>query len=296
MTIKWLVQNVGFSKTNLDLTEETLTRMSLPYDVFGISRLINYVINLENILTNPEEKFIIRGGTSLLSLLNKITDLNEINPNMSEKKLQISDIYINNLKEGIFYNEESFDQNYYGKLDLPLLNNKSQNLLIKDNLNASFDRPVFIKPSRDQKAFNAGILEPGYTIKDFIFSQLHESFYIEETAIVAPVKSIYAEYRFFVVDKEIITCSQYRNSHSLFVSDIVPESIQEAAKEYAKLYQPHDIFTMDLADTPEGIKIIEYNCWNASGLYQTNVSKIFNVVHEFIEAKNKPNHKLGLKN
>lgn len=295
MKIKWLVQNVGFSTTNLDLTEDTLKRMNLPYELFGISRLINYVINLENILTDPNEHFIIRGGTSLLSLLNKIDNLQEVNPHLSEEQLQKSHQYIANLKHGVFYNEQGFDQNYYGKLNLPLLNAVSQNLAIKDHLNTSFNEPVFIKPSRDQKAFNAGILEPGYSIKDFIFSQLHENFYLEEIAIIAPLKSIYAEYRFFVVDQEVITGSQYRNSHSLFVSDIIPENVQAAAKEYAKLYQPHDIFTMDLADTPEGIKIIEYNCWNASGLYKTNIPKIFNAVQEFTAYCLQKNKKLRIK-
>lgn len=295
MKIKWLVQNVGFSTTNLDLTEDTLKRMNLPYELFGISRLINYVINLENILTDPNEHFIIRGGTSLLSLLNKIDNLQEVNPHLSEEQLQKSHQYITNLKHGVFYNEQGFDQNYYGKLNLPLLNAVSQNLAIKDHLNTSFNEPVFIKPSRDQKAFNAGILEPGYSIKDFIFSQLHENFYLEEIAIIAPLKSIYAEYRFFVVDQEVITGSQYRNSHSLFVSDIIPENVQAAAKEYAKLYQPHDIFTMDLADTPEGIKIIEYNCWNASGLYKTNIPKIFNAVQEFTAYCLQKNKKLRIK-
>lgn len=295
MKLQWLVQNVGFSTTNLDLTEDTLQRMEIPYHLFGISRLINYVINLETILKDPEEQFIIRGGTSLLSLLNKIEDLKEVNPNLSEEQLQFSDIYIQNLKNGLFYNEKSFDQNYYGKLDLPLLNAHSQNLPIKDHLDTSFNEPVFIKPSRDQKAFGPGILEPGYTIKDFIFSQVHENFYLEEIAIIAPVKHIYAEYRFFVVDKEVITGSQYRNSTQLFVSEYVPEYIQEAAKEYAKLYQPHDIFTMDLADTPEGIKIIEYNCWNASGLYKTNVPKIFNAVQDFKEQHYLNKKKFALK-
>lgn len=295
MKTKWLVQNVGFSTTNLDLTEHILQRLELPYQLFGISRLLNYVINLEHVLTDPEEKFIIRGGTSLLSLLNKIDNLQEVNPHLSEEQLQFSDKYLQNLKNGLFYDEKGFDQNYYGQLDLPLLNSKSQNLPIKDHLDTSFNEPVFIKPSRDQKAFNAGILEPGYTIKDFIFSQIHEAFYLEEIAIIAPVKPIYAEYRFFVVDKEVITGSQYRNSDSLFVSDIVPESIQEAAKEYATLYQPHDIFTMDLADTPEGIKIIEYNCWNASGLYKTNIPKIFHAVQEFTENKLQKSNKMSLK-
>lgn len=295
MKTKWLVQNVGFSTTNLDLTEDTLKTMELPYELFGISRLINYVINLENILIDPQQNFIIRGGTSLLSLLNKVDNLKEVNPHLSEQQLQYSEQYIKNLKNGLFYNEKGFDQNYYGQLDLPLLNSTSQNLAIKEHLDTSFNTPVFIKPSRDQKAFNAGILEPGYTIKDFIFSQLHESFYLEEIAIIAPVKSIFAEYRFFVVNQEVVTGSQYRNSHSLFVSETIPENIQAAAKEYATLYQPHDIFTMDLADTPEGIKIIEYNCWNASGLYKTNIPKIFNAVQEFIDYKLNKSQKMGIK-
>lgn len=294
MKIKWLVQNIGFSTTNLDLTEDTLKRMDLKYELFGILRTFNYVINLENILHDPEEKLIIRGGTSLLSLLNKVENLQSVNPYLTEMQIQNSEQYIKNLKNGLFYNEETFDQNYYGKLDLPLLNFKSQNLPIKEHLKTSFTEPVFIKPSRDQKAFNAGILEPGYTIQDFIFSQLHENFYLDEIAIIAPVQSIYSEYRFFVVNQEVITGSQYRNSHSLFVSEIVPDNIKDAAKEYAKLYQPHDIFTMDLADTPNGIKIIEYNCWNASGLYKTNIPKIFNTVHEFIENQMKNSIKIKI--
>ena len=281
--ITWLVQNVGFSTTNLDLTEETLNRLDIPYQLFGISKLINYVINLENILKNPDEQFIIRGGTSLLSLLSKIDNLKEINPNLSEEQLIYSQQYISNLKNGIFYDEKNFDQSFYGSLNLPLLNNDCQNLPIKDFLNQSFDKDVFIKPSRDQKAFNAGILEKGYTIKDFIFSQIHEAFYIDEIAIIAPLKEIYSEYRFFVVNQDVITGSQYRLNNQLFVSEYIPDNILQAAKEYAKLYQPHDIFTMDLADTKEGIKIVEYNCWNASGLYKTNIPKIFNAVQEFKE-------------
>jgi len=47
------------------------------------------------------------------------------------------------------------------------------------------------------------------------------------------------------------------------------------AEEYAKLYRPADIFVMDLAKTKEGTKIVEYNCWNCSGLYHTNIEKLF---------------------
>ena len=40
---------------------------------------------------------------------------------------------------------------------------------------------------------------------------------------------------------------------------------------------------MDLTKKENDFKIVEYNCWNASGLYKTNIPKIFNTVNEFKE-------------
>ncbi len=53
--------------------------------------------------------------------------------------------------------------------------------------------------------------------------------------------------------------------------DFVPNYFKEKAIEYSKLYQPLDLFVMDLAETDSGIKIVEYNCWNASGVYKCNL-------------------------
>lgn len=294
MDIKWLIQRSGFNINNLDLVIESLEYLQLPYDNFGISRMQSHVQNLENILINPEQKFIIRGGTSLLTVLSKVTNLKDVNYKLSEEQISNSNKYIGNLKDGIFYDVQSFDQNFYGKFDLPLLNNEFQSLSVKDNLNTLFMKDMFIKPSRDLKAFDGGILEAGYTIKEFIFSQQHKNFYIDEIAIFAEIKKIYAEYRFFIVNQEVITSSQYKSGGNPFISETVPDNINEAAKEYAKLYQPHDIFTMDLANTPNGIKIVEYNCWNASNLYKTNIPKIFDAVQEFQKFKWENNHSLKI--
>jgi hypothetical protein len=154
---------------------------------------------------------------------------------------------------------------------------------VKNNLGLSFSKDMFIKPSRDQKAFNPGILEAGTTVESFIKSQHYEEFFLDEVLIVAPVKEIYSEYRFFVVDGSVITGSMYKMNGKLLIKEDVPPLILDCAKEYAKLYHPDKVFTMDLADTPEGIKIVEYNCWNASGLYATDSQKIFFAVHDFIE-------------
>lgn len=292
MKTKWLVQDVGISMQLIQETFESLEKMQLPFSNFGVIGHTKEITNLENILTDPDEHFIIRGGTKILSLLEVMTSLKEANTFLTDEQLQFEDIYKKRLQEGIFYDEKSFDQAYYGGLNLPLLNEKSSLYPIKDNLDLRFDINFFIKPSKDQKSFTAGILESGQTIKYFIHSQKYQKSYMEETAIIAPCKTITAEYRFFVVEKEVITGSMYRFANKGILSEAIPKNIMDAAKDYAQLYQPHDVFTMDLAETQAGIYIVEYNCWNASGLYKTDIAKIFDAVNEY---KKKPNNTQKMK-
>lgn len=68
----------------------------------------------------------------------------------------------------------------------------------------------------------------------------------------------------------------------------------DIAKEYAKLYQPHEIFTMDLVETDNGVKIVEYNCWNGSGLYHCDKIKLFKEVNDFIKNKCKVKNKMDI--
>lgn len=284
--IKWLVQDVGIKMANIEDNFYALQRIGYSFNNFGVIANEHLISNLENILFDPDEHFIIRGGVKILSLLEQSSSLGQLNPYLTAEQLLYNDIYTQHLKNAVFYNEQTFDQAYYGQLDLPLLNANATLYPVIDNMNLSFKENMFLKPSKDLKAFTAGILEAGQTIGDFILNQSYQMTYLTEQAVIAPCKTITSEYRFFVVDQQVITGSRYRLGNQTNVSDIVPSNLLEAAKEYAKLYQPHAIFTMDLAETPEGIFIVEYNCWNASGLYRTDVMKIFNTVHEYQETLN----------
>lgn len=294
MKIKWLVQDVGIQMANIEDNFNALVKLGYDFSNFGLIANQKIISNLENILLDPAEQFIIRGGTKILKILENIDnfDLQQSNGFLSDEQMKYSREYIEQLKSGIFYDEKAFDQAYYGSLDLPLLNSNASLYPIKDNLNLKFNQNMFLKPSKDQKAFTAGILEAGQTIENFVKRQRYQLSYLDEIAVVAPCKTITSEYRFFVVEKEVITGSMYRLAGAGNISPIVPDNIRQAANEYAKLYQPHDVFTMDLAETLEGISIVEYNCWNASGLYKTDIPKIFDAVHEYKkQTKNKPKFK-----
>lgn len=280
----WLIQSTGIISSAPHSNVEYLNKLELEFKDFGLLPFTNEITNLENILQDPTQQYIIRGGTKLLTILDKVKSISELSPHLSQDQIHLGDIYMNNLRKGLFYDVNKFDQLYYKDLDLPLLNRKAWYLPVMSNLDTKFDRDMFIKPSRDLKAFNGGIIEAGTSIEEYIKGQQYQAHYVDEVCIVSELVNIYAEYRFFIVNKKVSAYSQYRRGGQMNVTGHVDQSIIDVAKEYALYYQPHDIFVMDLCETPHGVKIVEYNCWNASGLYHCDGVKMFNDVNEYVKS------------
>lgn len=290
MSIKWLLQDSG-KTVMLQDNFGTVRQMGSNHIGFGLIEGKAEIINLENILTDIDETYIMRGGTKILHLLSSYDDLEQLCPHLTDYQKENKEIFLDKLKKSIFYNSNTFDQYYYSKLDLPLLNRDSKFFPIAENLNTSFETPCFIKPSQDLKTFLPGILAVGQTIENFILNTSHLAQYDHEMALIAPVKEILYEYRFFVVNKQVITGSQYKNHDKVQYDTFIPEHILKAAEQYSQLYQPHDIYTMDLAQTKNSIDIVEYNCWNGSGLYHSDKLKIFKTVESYIEQSLTKKHK-----
>ncbi len=284
MKIKWIIQDVNMRFSRLNDMIDALQALNYDYTNFGIIPFTKNITNLENIL-EKDTIYISLSGVKMLTLLQESNSLVDFNDLLTDEQIANSEHYIDALKNSIFYDIEKFDQSYYGKLDLPLLNNNADYIPIKDNLYLSFDTDKFVKPAKDLKAFNGGILKSGETFESFIKNQLHQAFYIEENMVVADLQHIFAEYRFFIVDQKVVSFSQYKLGQKVVSSPIVPDFIIKKAKEYAKLYQPSDIFTLDLADTESGVKIVEYNCFNASGSYACDLIKTYKTINDYILEK-----------
>lgn len=56
-----------------------------------------------------------------MTILDNIKNISELCPYLSQEQIDNSSEYILALKNGIFYNVEKFDQNYYKDFNLPLL-------------------------------------------------------------------------------------------------------------------------------------------------------------------------------
>ena len=267
--IKWLVQDT--SRTLYAVNDEFNALKKLNYHIvpFGVIPFTDTITGLESIKST--DTVIIRGGTKIVGLVGELKS-----DNISLDVMKV-------LNNGVSHSVEKFDQAYYSKLNLPLLNDKPQILDLTNptDLYASFSTDKFVKPSSDLKAFTAGVMDAGTVLKYFIESHYYRSNYSEETALVHDVVEINAEYRFICIEDKVIEGSRYRHNNQLVVNNSIPQHVRDCANEYVKLYNPSDIFTMDLAETPNGIKIVEYNCWNGSGLYAMDIPKLFSTVQEY---------------
>lgn len=261
---------------------DALKRIGAKYSFFSVYSDCDKVANFPEDY-NHQDYISLAGIKALKISMNPIID-NFIN----EKEYHS---FSKNFKKSFFYKDKNkFDQNYYANLDinLPLVNKEAKFLNIKENLNKSFSQEMFIKPSSDLKGFTAGIIQPNQTIKDYIYTTSRQASWLEETILVSPIKSIHSEYRFFIIDREVVASSRYRLMNESATSPIIPKEVLEKAHELSKLYQPDRVFTMDLALLEnEKIEIMEYNCFNGSGTYKANLEDLFHKLIR-INLDNKP--------
>lgn len=281
----WLIQSNGFKDSYLFEIAESLKIFNIEFKDFGVVK--NGITNLTEIL-KPEYtdyNFITRGGTIFLGILEKIRyenkDLSYLDNKLLKEIIDNSNFWIDKLLNSIDYTVQNFDQQNYSKLGLPLLNSDARYFDYSRIKNYEFTKETFIKPSRDLKSFNGGIIYAGETIQNYIARTGYSSPNIKtEKIVVSNIKEIIEEYRFFMHQNKILGCSRYMLNSKVEPSDFVPEELKKCAIEYSKFYNPAELYVMDLAVTPEGIKIVEYNCWNASGFYHSNIRDIIFQVNE----------------
>jgi ATP-grasp domain, R2K clade family 3 len=262
----WLVQITSRHDDTIRQEVDALVRLGFSWKDFGVIPFTADITGLDREYTN----FVVRGGTKILSMV------------VADPTLW--------MKDGVFYDVEKFDQNHYQSLGLPLLNADAEFFNLPDFPYLMFEQEMFVKPSSDLKAFTAGIVEAGQSVQEFIGAQMHQPTAFSEIVLAAETKTVVDEYRFFVLKDRVITGSQYRVNRQLRYTALTDSaehvSVLNVAKEYAKLYEPADVFTLDICKTIDGAySIIEYNCFNASGLYACNVELLFTTISDFVRSR-----------
>lgn len=144
---------------------------------------------------------------------------------------------------------------------------------------ATFDAPrMFVRPVDDSKAFAGRVFDAEEfaawrrTVCDGASGSTSLT---PGTRIqLAPAAAVFAEYRCWVVDGEVVTWSQYRRGGQPFATSDVDARLIGYVRERIAEWTPHRAFVIDVCDTADGIRIVEINTLSASAFYAADVQKL----------------------
>lgn len=263
----WVIQDNIKRESGYDAFIEALKRQNCPYDLVKVVPFSHDLIPD----VNPKNPVIAIGAYTMEQI--------------SKKK---------GWSPGVFTNDnftyEVWSEKYKGNI----LNDDAVVVSFGDSIKLNFSEELFIRPCKDGKEF-AGMITTWATFLSWAHRvlALKEEYYktiTDKTMImICPVKKIYSEYRFFVVCGKIITGSQYKIGSRVAYTECTRKSSREIydfASDVAhnsivigqKGWQPADAYVIDIAQTPDGPKVIEINCMNGSGFYACDMAKVVNEI------------------
>ncbi len=144
-------------------------------------------------------------------------------------------------------------------------------------------KAAFVKPVEDSKAFSGRVFGRGAfeAWKQQIVQMTNADVVTGDTeVIVSQPRKIFTETRLWVVDGQVVTASGYKVGERVTYSDVVEEDIIEFGRQCVGEWQPNRAFVLDIARTPDGLKIVEVNNLNSAGLYAADVQKLVVALEE----------------
>lgn len=143
---------------------------------------------------------------------------------------------------------------------------------------------LFVRPADDRKAFTGQVMQRGdfEGWRDKVLalqrSQAWQALGGDDLVVLAAPKAIHAEYRFHVVAGRVVTGSQYRLGRQACLGAQVDERVCSYAQSCADAWCPNPAFCLDIADTPEGLRVLEINSINSSSLYASDLGGLVHAI------------------
>jgi hypothetical protein len=139
---------------------------------------------------------------------------------------------------------------------------------------------MFIRPIHDSKVFTGKLFHKQdffeWKVKVCVLEEDDGSSLRKDTLIqICTPKKIFSEHRFWVVKGKIVTSSTYKIGKNVVYQSLPFNSVfEEFAKDRIKEWQPHDAFVIDVADTSDGMKVVEINTLNSCGFYAADIDRL----------------------
>jgi hypothetical protein len=148
--------------------------------------------------------------------------------------------------------------------------------------------PVFVRPVGDGKQFSGSVKSAGEfvawrrTLLDELARGAHPRLRASEPIVIAMPKVLHAEFRLRVVDGAIVSASTYRRGGAPFLSDQVDERVLEFARARIAQWSPNRAFCLDVADTPDGLKVVEINAIGSSAFYAGDIGRFVAAIEAMV--------------
>jgi hypothetical protein len=141
------------------------------------------------------------------------------------------------------------------------------------------DGLFFIRPVDDSKAFVGQVMDwPSFEEWRVRVAELRPedapTVTLNTLVQIANTKRINAEYRLWIVNRKVVTSSQYKFGTIKRYSPHVDARFHEFAEALCARWVPADAFVLDLADTDDGIKVVEVNNINSAGFYAGDMQRL----------------------
>jgi hypothetical protein len=272
----WILQENLFKETEWETLVATLERFDIPYSVHKVIPFIGELVPAPNILAtlskNPNGKVICFGSYSMRHSAQKF-----------------------GWTPGV-YDLEPFDfRKQRAKWGDLMLNDDSQVFSFKNVLWLDGE-PRFIRPIHDSKVFAGAVFEweefREWQKKICDLGVDYGTSLTRDTLVqVCQPKKIYAEYRFWIVDGQIVTYSLYKRGDRVIYSSDVDKHVLRFADQCVRhgditlsmrtsAPQPHRAWVLDVCETPDGMRIVETNTINSAGFYAGNVQDLILALEE----------------
>lgn len=186
----------------------------------------------------------------------------------------------------MWYDSTKFDQQYYSAiLGDEMFNANPEWTTFGQVCTRCMEYDAFIKPTSDIKTFAGTIVPAGHVLASYLSTR--DVRLVDSTPVmVAPYQPPpISEYRCFVVDGCITEASKYMVGSKLAPTPLTDGEWRIVRTYFNRIktkYEPAGVYVVDFAATSDDIKVMEYNCFHASGIYTADMHETYSSILQLL--------------
>lgn len=259
----WILQENLINPTVRDELATLLAKSRTP---FTMARLVPVFNQLDQEIAEPEGPVFVYGSTGL----GEVAKARGWAPGYYDDNLDYAKMLANFGRQAVNYEA----------VCMPLGE-------VTRALEAKMGDTFFLRPVLDTKSF-AGCTMTWEDLSAFqagiarVEKDRDVSLRLADMVVVAPLKEIYTEYRFFVIGGRVVTGCRYKHQGLVRPTAVVPNNVVEFAKRCVAHWSPNKAYTLDIADTDYGLKVLEMNSANSAGFYACDIGLIVEAVNTLL--------------